>query len=142
MTVERFPPLAALLPHEGRALLLERIVEVSSLGVVCAARLGEDCGYARHGRIPAFVAMELIAQAGAALAALEASACGSSAPVGYLVAVPRMSFFVSDFPVDAELAIHAERQGSTKRARSLRGSVRLGDEVIAEGTLTLVVHGS
>ena len=78
------PHLPAL-PHAGPARLLSAVVTHADDGVVCEGRIPDDGPHVRAGRCPAFVLIEVAAQAAAALSALEHGEAGEPPPQGYLV---------------------------------------------------------
>jgi len=67
---DALPPI----PHAGPARLVTRVVRWDASEIVCEGRIPAPGPWVRDGRCPAFVLLELAAQAAAALDALQASA--------------------------------------------------------------------
>lgn len=107
-----FPPLQELLPHRGRAILLNCVVSHSTEATTCKAILGEDFPYLQKGNVPAVVALELMAQTAGVHAALIATTrpapgetVGGPAEAGYLLAAPELDLFEEHFALNDELTI-------------------------------------
>lgn len=100
-----WPALEELVPHRGAMLLLESVLAHDARETVCAttttpSRLFRDV----RGHVPAFVAVEWIAQAVAVHGGLLARARGAAPGVGFLVGARR-------------IALHAERLADGVRYR-------------------------
>jgi len=82
-----------LVPHRGRALLIERIIDEREDGVTCLGRLPPQAALAKDGRVPSYVGLEMAAQAAAAFEALRRPrlATGQEPRIGYLVSLSRVT---------------------------------------------------
>lgn len=81
-----FRPVAELLPHAPPALLLTEVLAGGAGAILCAGIIPGDHPLAAGGEVPGFLAIELGAQAAAALEAL-ARPAGGRPRIGYLVGV-------------------------------------------------------
>ena len=109
-----WPPVASLVPHRGRALLVEDVVALLEDGIECRGRVPKDAALARDGRVPSFVALELAAQAAAVLEALRRRGGGEAATgprTGYLVSLRGVVMERSEIPVDTPLSVSLKSSG-------------------------------
>ena len=108
------PTPEGLVPHRGNALFLRQVVEWDAEGIVCVAVIPESNALVRGGRAPAFVALEVAAQATAALRTLneDADAVAAGSRRGYLVGVREARFNGGWLPAGSELRAFARRSGS------------------------------
>lgn len=109
-----FPDPAQLIPHRGPMLLVARVLDRRPDGVSCEGRIPADNPFARGGRVPALVAIELAAQTAAVFEALGRRESDSAAGprIGYLVSVRAAHFAVQELPVGAPLVAHVRGAGS------------------------------
>ena len=140
MTGSDYPDVAELVPQRGRMRLLSGVVSHSIEETVCAIDLERSGLFAEaDGSIPAFVALEYMAQCAAAHTGL-ANRSGSESPRASLLLGTRR----------LQLAIERFRSGQRLRvsARHHRGEAGLvvfdcvlsdadSDETLAEGRLNL-----
>ncbi|HEV3456742.1 MAG TPA: hypothetical protein VHG32_09295 [Thermoanaerobaculia bacterium] len=103
------PPVAALLPHAPPALLLTAVLAAGAGGIVCAGVIPPTHPLAGDGRAPGFLAIELAAQAAAALQALERPPAGGPR-IGYLVGV-RGALLPTALPINRILRVAAVPAG-------------------------------
>lgn len=108
---DRLPPVATLLPHSGRAVLLDELLAETAHGVVAAAHIDARHPYysAESGGVPSWVGIELMAQAIAVHAGLIGRREGHAPYVGYLLGTRRYLPAVTAFPAGSRLSIAAER---------------------------------
>jgi predicted hotdog family 3-hydroxylacyl-ACP dehydratase len=127
-----------LVPHTSTARLLARVhrctaTEIDASGCIPAAH-----PLTAHGVAPAFLAIELGAQAAAAMETI-GRAHGDDHPagpaVGSLVRVRQARLSPTPVPVDAPLRVVARLQGSAPPLAIYDVTVTLGDRVVAEATL-------
>jgi predicted hotdog family 3-hydroxylacyl-ACP dehydratase len=81
-----FRPVAELIPHAPPARVLAEVLAGGAGGILCAGSIPGDHPLAAGGEVPGFLAIELGAQAAAALEAL-ARQPGGRPRIGYLVGV-------------------------------------------------------
>ena len=111
---EGLPDPQHLIPHRGRMLLVERVLDWRAGGVTCQGRIPADSPFALDGCAPALVAIELAAQTAAVFEALSRRASGSTAGprLGYLVSVKAARFAVHELPLGEPLVAHVRSAGS------------------------------
>ncbi len=135
------PSLDTLIPHAGPMRLLARVLEHSRERTVCAidpaaSELFRD----PDGRVPAWVAVEYMAQGVAAHGAL---LDGVSTPrPGFLVGAKRITLLRESFATDESLEVSARILQRVGRLASLACELRAGGELVAEGTLSVFIPDS
>ncbi|MGA8890652.1 MAG: 3-hydroxylacyl-ACP dehydratase [Anaeromyxobacteraceae bacterium] len=83
--MNRFPPVASLLPHSGPAVLLDEILAADEGSVTCRLVVRADSPGSTDGRVPAAIVMEYMAQAVGVFAGLRGLHRGEAPRVGYLL---------------------------------------------------------
>ncbi|MEM5435189.1 beta-hydroxyacyl-ACP dehydratase [Paraburkholderia diazotrophica] len=107
-TNEIFPPIDTILPHRGTMLLIDGVSACSDVALTAHAAVRGDTWYADgNGAMPAWIGIELMAQAVAAHIALLAMRAGGHARPGVLLGTRSYKAHVSAFARDAQLAIGA-----------------------------------
>jgi predicted hotdog family 3-hydroxylacyl-ACP dehydratase len=99
------PKVERLVPHRGSARLVERVLAWHDDSLECVGRIPPESPFAHEGSAPAFVGLELAAQAAAAHEALVRQGGGRAmgAEVGYLVGIKEARFGVARLPVSVDL---------------------------------------
>ncbi|MEM5382338.1 beta-hydroxyacyl-ACP dehydratase [Paraburkholderia phymatum] len=107
-TNEIFPPIDMILPHRGTMLLIDRVSACSDAALTAHAAARGDAWYADgNGAMPAWIGIELMAQAVAAHIALLAMRAGGHARPGVLLGTRSYKAHMSAFARDAQLTIGA-----------------------------------
>lgn len=102
------PPIDAIVPHRGTMLLLDAIRSYDLTSVTAHATVHADAWYAdQNGAMPAWIGIELMAQAIAAHEGLLSMQDGQPARPGVLLGSRRYEAKVLAFPRNAVLRIHA-----------------------------------
>jgi len=103
--LEELPPVEALVPHRGPALLVDRVVAMSEDRLECVGRIPVDSAFADGEAAPCFVGLELAAQAAAALEALRHRRDFPNAgpQIGYIVGIREGRFEMGEIPLGQEL---------------------------------------
>lgn len=129
------------LPHSGVARFVDEVLESDRGRVVCRARVPEDSPFVAGGRVPAFVALDVAAQAAAVLAATcRATSAGcSTSPAGYLVGARDVRLTAGGFAAGEELIATVRREAGDPPLLVATVLVTWrGDELLV-GRLTLYV---
>jgi predicted hotdog family 3-hydroxylacyl-ACP dehydratase len=135
-----YPPIADVLPHTGRMVLLSRVLEHSASRTVCAVAIGDDAPFVdAAGMVPAWIGLEYMAQCVAAHAGLRAHVKGERPRIGFLVGARRVDFLASGFRAGQRLAVEAAHVWGDRESAAF--TCRLMDAesgaVLAEGALTV-----
>lgn len=105
-----FPPIEELLPHRGTMLLLDRVVAFAGGHVMAECSPRRDAWYAdTRGNMPAWIGIELMAQAIAAHSSLGRRSEGKPAVPGVLLGTRRFTAVRSAFTAGEMLRITAVR---------------------------------
>lgn len=137
-----FPPVADVLPHAGRMVLLTRIVDHAEESTTCRVDAGPDAPFREpSGLVPAYVGVEYLAQCIAAHAGLRARARGEPVKPGLLLGSRRIDFRTDGFRAGQALLVSATRVWGERQMAVFAGVLR--DEAtgmaLVEGTLSVVL---
>jgi len=140
MSADLFPDLAELLPHSGPMLLLGRVLSHGAERTVCgldpaASELFRDA----EGRVPAWLALEWMAQCIAAHGGLLARASGKPPAPGVLVGAKRLELARADFAPGDALEVEVRFVSAAGALASFDCAVRSGLELVASGSLSVYV---
>ncbi|RKP50705.1 hotdog family protein [Trinickia fusca] len=103
-----FPPIEDVLPHRGTMLLVDEIIACTDTSVTALATVDSDAWYAdATGAMPAWIGIELMAQAIAAHVGLNAMRAGGRARPGVLLGSSRYEAHASAFARGERLSIGA-----------------------------------
>lgn len=133
-----FPPIDELLPHRGTMRLIGAVLDFTEQSVSVAARVDSGAWYAdADGAMPAWIGIELMAQAIAAHVGLLARREGGSARPGVLLGSRRYEARQAAFAGGARLRIDANEllraaqgHGAYECAICSDDGTRLADAVI------------
>jgi predicted hotdog family 3-hydroxylacyl-ACP dehydratase len=105
-----FPAVEALMPHRGPVVLLDRILTHDSQYTEARVSIAGQRWLKREdGSVPAWLAVEYMAQCVAVRDGLLALEAGRPPPKGYLVGVTRLFLETPEFEADAELRVRSQR---------------------------------
>jgi predicted hotdog family 3-hydroxylacyl-ACP dehydratase len=104
-----FPPIAQLLPHRGPAILVDRLLALDAEGCRVAAQVRPGARYLdAQGELPAWVGLELMAQACSAFSGWRNTLSGRPIRVGYLLGTRSFDATEPAFPVGTELEVEVK----------------------------------
>jgi predicted hotdog family 3-hydroxylacyl-ACP dehydratase len=131
--------LDRLLPHAAGARLVRAILELGDDAVACSAVLPADSPYASAGRVPAFVGLEIAAQAAAVLEALGLPAERRTARRGhgYLVRARRVRSLVDEIPVERPLVVRVRRAARAEAVVLYEAELTAGGAPVLRGSFSL-----
>jgi len=139
---EPFPPPAELVPQGGAMSLLSRVISHDAHGTSCAVDPAASALLrAADGSLPAWVALEYMAQCIAAHGGLLARERGAPPRIGFFVGSRRASFRVPTLPLREELRVRAEplRAGSGLLTFACTLERASDGERLAEGQLSVFI---
>jgi predicted hotdog family 3-hydroxylacyl-ACP dehydratase len=102
-----FLPIEQYLPHRGRMVLLDRVLEAGAGRIACSVAIRAGSPFCRNGKVPAYAGIEYMAQAIGTLAGWEARERGLPVKIGFLVSTRRFTSHVDGFPAGAALIVEA-----------------------------------
>lgn len=133
----RAADVAGLIPQAGVARLVESVLELRPDGIDCEGRIPARHPLVRGGSAPAFLGLELAAQAAAvfeALRRLEREGPGEPR-VGFLVSLRDVRLDRDELPADAPLVASVRSLGGTPPLALYQARVLHAGVVALEGTL-------
>lgn len=140
------PALVEILPHRGRASLLDHIEHHDDRETVCVVEIEASAWLRRaEGSVPAWVGIEYMAQCIAAREGCIAHAEGRRIAPGFIVRARRARFHQSGFGPGEVLRIHARRLrgrpglGAMTYACGIRIGVGSDTSVVAEAEITVAL---
>lgn len=92
-------PATHLIPHSGKMAQLKRIIDYGEDWIRAEADLTADNIFAENGRIPAWAALEILAQGIAALAGIRAEQAGEPVRPGFLLGTRKFTASVAHLPL-------------------------------------------
>jgi predicted hotdog family 3-hydroxylacyl-ACP dehydratase len=96
------------IPQRGPARMIDRLLEVDSEHAIVEADVPFQGRMVRDGHMPAWVGIELMAQAIAVWAGDRSRRAGRPVRVGYLLGTRRYQAFCDGFAAGSTLRVHAE----------------------------------
>jgi predicted hotdog family 3-hydroxylacyl-ACP dehydratase len=143
MMHETYPPITELLPHRDSAVLLDAVLEDSTDVIRARVRIGpEHPFFVKDHGVPAWVGIELMAQAIAAHAGLAARREQRPPNKGMLLGSRRFETRTAYFPEGAELEVRAAREfGDSGGIAACTCAILSGGETLATATLIIVEIG-
>jgi len=140
MTTTGYPPIEHVLPHAGRMVLLSRVVDHAERRTVCVAEIPATSIFAdESGGVPAWVALEYMAQCIAAHGGLRARAKGDAVPLGFLLGSRSIALHTVRFEPGQRLEVEAAHVWGEHDFFSFACSVRdaATGATLVEGTLAV-----
>jgi len=102
-------PISTLLPHAGNLILLDAVQHVDDDSLTASATV-KPCPYSLpDGSLPAWVGLELMAQAVGAWAGYQARQTGHAVQLGFLLGTRRYDHYTGHFPPGTTLTVTAQR---------------------------------
>lgn len=99
-------PVAALLPHTGAMRLIDELLDYDQDSLRVALQVRDQAPFGDgHGRVPAYLGIEYMAQAIAVFSGLEMSALGLSPKIGLLIGARRYDSQIDHFLAGQRLSV-------------------------------------
>ena len=129
-----------LLPHRGRMLLIDEILEVDHNMAVTCATVTDNWPYFNGNGVNSLVLIEVVAQtAGINNGWVRIQKHGKdSEKKGWLVGIKQSRFFVDTLALNARIITRAENQFEFEGYRQILGTARIGSEVVGEVALQVI----
>jgi predicted hotdog family 3-hydroxylacyl-ACP dehydratase len=140
MSAAAFPGLGELMPHAGPMRLLSRVVGHSPEATRCELEVAASALFLDDaGALPAFVALEWMAQCIAAHGGLVALAAGRRPPHGVLVGARQLSLARATFAPSDTLAVTARFLGASGALVAFACEVEERGSAVASGVLSVAL---
>ncbi|SUO97213.1 Uncharacterised protein [Suttonella ornithocola] len=101
-------PASHLLPQSGRMAMISRIVEYGDNWLSAESDIDEQHIFVEEGQLPAWAAIEIMAQTIAALAGVRAQALGEPVKTGFLLGTRKFNAIQASFAVPCILRSEIE----------------------------------
>lgn len=142
------PAIAEILPHRGRAALLDRVERHGADETLCAVEIvGSTWLHRAEGSVPSWVGIEYMAQCIAAHEGCLAHSEGRMLPPGFLVRARRVRLHRASFRPGEILCVSARRLRGRPRLGAMTYACRVrigasGGELAIDAELTVAVGRS
>jgi predicted hotdog family 3-hydroxylacyl-ACP dehydratase len=109
MPLERHFKMTELLPHKGRMLLLDEIIDAGPEHVTCGVTIKPDTMFCDGvNGVPSWVGLEYMAQTASTYSGIDEARAGAPATIGLLLGTRRYKTEAPHFAIGAQLRVHAE----------------------------------
>ena len=98
-----------LLPHSGRMVLLDRVIEFDEENMVAEVIVRDDGLFGHDNTVPAWLGIEYMAQTIAALGGMKRRLAGKTLNPGFLLGTRRYDCNVDIFAVGSVLTVNVKR---------------------------------
>ncbi len=147
MNVNDLPPVSELLPHQGKVLLLDRVLEHSAESTTARVSIERQTWLKREdGSVASWVAIEYMAQCIAAHEGIRAHLSGCPPVPGSLAAVVGIRLYRSYFDAGELLRVRTRRArgrpglGVISHFCTVHEDRRTGEgQLLAEGRLSIAI---
>jgi predicted hotdog family 3-hydroxylacyl-ACP dehydratase len=135
-----FPPIAELLPQAGAMRLLERVIAHDDERTRCEVLPSRSALFQQDGRIPAWVAIEYMAQCAAADGTLRLRARGEAPRPALFVGSRRIAFRCASFEPGQRLIVSARHVAGRRDLLAFECAVEdpAGGEPLVAGRLNVL----
>ena len=139
--MNKFPDVAALVPHEAPMILINRVIDVAEITIHCQVDIcSGGMFFDRHiNGTPGWVGLEFMAQTIAAWSGYHASLKGEPSPVGFLLGSRRYSCECDVFMNHQVLDIYAEQLMESDGMGAFMCRIECDGETIASSQLNAFV---
>jgi predicted hotdog family 3-hydroxylacyl-ACP dehydratase len=127
-------PIIELLPHGPEFALIDALISTSDDETIAVVTVREDTPFAEGGGVPAYVAIEYMAQTIAARIGYLARLNGLEPPIGFLLGTRLFTCSASHFPLGSRIEISVRPMLTGGSFGAFACCISTGD-VIAEATL-------
>jgi predicted hotdog family 3-hydroxylacyl-ACP dehydratase len=135
MPLERHFEMTEILPHQGRMLLLDEMLDAGPDHATCAVTIRPETMFCDGvNGVPSWVGLEYMAQTACTYSGLEEARAGKRPSIGLLLGARRYKAETPFFPIGSRLRVHAElllRDESDLVAFAC--TITEGDRVLARG---------
>ena len=132
-----YPPIGDLVPHEPPILALEALTEWEPGKATCAVQVREGAAFVENHQLTTLMSIEYLGQAVAACLGYEAYQGGEGVRVGMIIGCRKLELRREFFRVGEKLDVQVHKVRGDETLSRFSGSVRAGEEVVAEAELTL-----
>jgi|SRR5690554_441489 len=133
-----FPPIRELIPHAGRMVLLDELLEWEEGRAIAKMRIREGMPFVKAKKMDSIALMEPMAQTVAACLGYEAYRGGAGVRVGMIIGARSFEIFEEAAAVGEELLFEVSRIRGSESLSHFSCAAKDGEaRLLAEATLTL-----
>lgn len=135
-----YPPIEALLPHRGKMLLVDEIVQINADSAVSRATVSDNWPMSDGSTVTSLLLIELVAQTSGLSNGLEClNTEGQGTKVsGWLVGIKKAQLNVHAIAVGEAIVTEAQNSFKFENFREIEGICKVGEKVVGEVTLQVV----
>jgi predicted hotdog family 3-hydroxylacyl-ACP dehydratase len=135
-----YPPIEALLPHRGKMLLVDDIVQIKTDSAISRATVTHHWPMSNGSTVTSLLLIELVAQTAGLSNGLECiSTEGRGTKVsGWMVGIKKAVLHVHTINLGEVIVTEAKNSFKFEDFREIEGICRVGKKVVAEVTLQVV----
>ena len=139
-TPPAYPDIEALLPHRGRMLLIDKVLEIEGDRAVSKSTPSDQWPTSDGSQVSPLLVIELVAQTSGLGNGLEwLNAEGEDTEVkGWLVGVKKATFNVRSIPLGEAIITETRNSFEFEGFREISGFCKIGDTIIGEAVLQVV----
>lgn len=130
-------PVEDLVPHAAPMLLLDRVVAYEEKALVAEVTIGQHSPYLQAEGVPAYVGIEYMAQAVAALAGVRGRLKGEKPRIGFLLGTRQLTSTRGWFRLGERLDIHVASFFEGEGMGAFDGRVEIGGATVVAGRLNV-----
>jgi predicted hotdog family 3-hydroxylacyl-ACP dehydratase len=134
--------LITLVPHRGKMLLLSRVIgyNLEERSIEAEYHITEDCLFydPQAAGVPAWVGLEFMAQAIAAISGIWSREKGEPPKMGFILSVSAMQIETAFFRAGSILNIKMKEAGRMDSVYNFDGEIRVENEKAVQGKLTVL----
>jgi len=133
--------LRTLIPHTGKMLLLDRIIDYDIEHSIRAEyNITENCIFYDHVQdgVPSWVGFEFIAQAIAALTGIRKRARGEKPKIGFILSIPLVRMEIPFFKNGSLVEVRAKENDCTDMISTYEGEAFLENKKVMEVKLMVM----
>ncbi|GBU28114.1 hypothetical protein R84B8_01672 [Treponema sp. R8-4-B8] len=133
--------LRTLIPHTGKMLLLDRIIDYNiEYSIRAEYNITESCIFYDPvlDGVPAWAGFEFIAQAISALTGIRKRAKGEKPKIGFILSIPHMRMEIPFFKNGSLADVRVKESDRTDLIYTYEGEVFLKDKKVMEGKMMVM----
>lgn len=136
--VERMFPVAEILPHRGRMVLIDEVIAVDGGTIRCGVHIRPDSAFVRGSTVATIVCLEYMAQTTGALLGLWAAQIGGRVTGGLLLGTPEFELHVPELDVGDRVEVECTHLWGHDDVWKFSGAAYRGGQRVAAGTLNVL----
>ena len=130
-------PIQQLVPHSEPMILLDRVLGYTEISVTAGLTITVESSFLRDGKVPAYIALEYMAQAITAYDGVQARLSGGAIGIGFLLGSRKLKLMVNEFEPGDELVVVATMQYNDGEMSAFDCQTYRQQQLVAEATISV-----